>query len=181
MRAEETAPRSSRFGKAARCVLQVILALLLLLNILVLVMQNEQGLDAISRLPFAMIEITGGSMEPELHDGEVVFAVQTPYEKLKPGDTVIFGRNSELIIHKIVAQSDDMFITRGTANEADDAPITAQEYRARMLCRIPGLNALWKVCDSPLRFVIFAVLAALLIFGRNIFPALYRVLFEKKH
>lgn len=181
METKSTAPRGGRGKRAAKYILRTVLALLLAINLLILLMQNQKGLDAVSRLPFAVIQVTGGSMEPELHNGEVILAVQTPYEKLKVGDTVIFGRNGELIIHKIVAAEGDTFTTRGTANEADDAPITWEEYRARMLCRVPGLDALWTVCDSPLRFSIFAALTLLLIFGNDIFAAVYTALFEKKH
>ncbi len=80
-----------------------------------------------SVLGFQRYVLTGGSMEPTLHRGSLVFDQVTPVEELVVGDVITYvppGMSSPLS-HRIMSISpgDDgelVFTTRGDANDAVD-------------------------------------------------------------
>ena len=80
-----------------------------------------------SLLGFQRYVLTGGSMEPTLHRGSLVFDRVTPVEELVVGDVITYvppGMSSPLS-HRImsITRGDDgelVFTTRGDANDAVD-------------------------------------------------------------
>lgn len=161
-------------------ILRAVLVLLLVANLGLILLQFRSGPGAMDRIPFALIEVTGGSMEPKLHEGDAILAYQSPYSELEVGDVIVFSRDNGLIVHEIIEVREDCLITQGCANELPDSPVTETDYRAEMLFCIPKLGGIRKIYTSPLRFLTFAVLLGLLIFGTDIFSAVYEALFERK-
>ena len=168
-----------RRKRVARWLLRGLLILLLAGNLALALFQSRVGTEAIAGLPWALVEVTGGSMEPVLEAGDAILVYQAPYYELEPGDIIVFSRDGELIVHEIVGRDGEDLITQGAANESPDAPVSREEYRARLVLRIPLLGGVWAVSRRPVGFVIYALLLSALLFGREIFSALYTALFER--
>ncbi len=160
--------------------LRVILAAILLMNCAVLLLHMPSDYGMFANIPLSTMYVSGGSMEPVLHDGDAIVIHQTPFEQLKEGDIVVFQRGESLIVHEIIERKGDTLITQGSANAVPDEPVSQEEYRAKMLWRVPGLGAIWRISAKPAAFLLFAALLTVLIFGDDIFALIYKKLFERK-
>ena len=172
--------KDSKSG-TGRCIFRIFLLLVLVCNVLVILLQCFQGTELLSRLPVAVLEVSGGSMEPSLHDGDGLLTVRTPFFRLKPGDVVTFARDGELITHKVIALREGKLITQGTANNVPDDPVSETDYCARVLLRLPRMRALWRIYGSVPSFLVFTALVVLLIFGSDIFPTVYSAILKRKN
>lgn len=159
--------------------LRIILLALLAMNLLILLLQANSDSGLIPNAP-ALLQVTGGSMEPKLHNGDAILIVPTPYEKLDMGDVVVFYRGGELITHEIISGNVSGFVTQGAANPLPDGLMGREEYRARVICRIPLLGSIWLMYSSVPLFLCWMILLILLVFGSEIFPAVYDRLKQKK-
>ena len=165
--------RSRKKKSIRRTVLNVILAAILAVSIVLMIVQDRTGADYLSDSPYALLRVMGGSMEPELHDGDAVLVKNDRFEDLQTGDTIVFVQNGELIIHKIVTVSDGYVITRGTANTDNDPLVVEEAYKARVAGRIPLLGKIWRLYSNPVLFAVWVLILVLLIFGDEIFPRIY--------
>jgi len=111
--------------------------------------------------PATYVRVTGDSMEPTLHAGDLAVArVQSTYGK---GDIVAFrppmhtGGRSAAVIHRIVGGSaEEGFVMQGDNNEGKDPwRISEGDILGEMWFRVPGGGRLLGILQSPL------VLAAL--------------------
>ena len=172
--------KNGRIGRILRIVVSALLAVILIFNLTVLLLQLRTGKDFLRSTPVALLQVSGGSMEPVLHGGDAVLVRQEPFSAVTEGDIIVFCRGEELIVHEVIAVSDDCVVTQGTANAVPDAPVSEAEYRARLICRIPALGVIWKFCSSAPLFLLWTLLLVLLLFGTDIFPALYEQLQKRK-
>ena len=61
------------------------------------------------------------SMEPTLKKGSLIYYESIDKEKIKIGDIITFSANNEFISHRIVSIADDLYETKGDANDVSDA------------------------------------------------------------
>lgn len=159
--------------KIGNRIIQVLLCLILILNIILIYMEKTKGADALQDTPYALLTIEGGSMEPRFHEGDGVFTWQTPFEKLKKGDIIVFLQAGELVTHEIIEIKDGVITAQGTANELADEPVTREQYRAKVLFRVPGMIYIQAVYENPVTMVIMIALVGLILFGKDIFDNIY--------
>lgn len=165
--------------KTLTVIVRVILVLLLIMNLIVISLEGSRGVGYLEKVNLAFLRVSGGSMEPMLHDGQIVLAWQTGFDKVEQGDTVVFLRDGELIMHQVYDKTGDYVYTQGIANKYPDEPVSKDEYRARMITVVPLLGFVWRVYSSPLLFTAWTVLLIVLLFGKDIFSALFEKLFGK--
>lgn len=75
----------------------------------------------------SVVVIRGPSMEPTLHEGDIVYIVPRNPEKIVVGDIIVFRVNNEFLVHRVVDRTQinevNHFITKGDAH-----PYTDQDY-----------------------------------------------------
>ena len=114
----------------------------------------------------AYVTSTGTSMEPLLHDGDLV--VLRTREAYQVGDVIAFrsldiGR---IVLHRIVALEDGRLVTRGDSNSWIDGFHPAEtDVLGEMSMRIPGLGARLSGVRSPWGVSALVSVAALGLFG----------------
>lgn len=84
--------------------------------------------------------VMSGSMEPTLPTGSVVFVdYRYDYNKLKIGDIAVFSANEGMdVIHRIVEQKPEGFITKGDNNDVQDGlTVTPSTFKGKELFHIP--------------------------------------------
>lgn len=172
---------NDRIKKVLHRIVSVMLTVLLIFNLTALLLQFRTGTDFLRNTPVALLQVSGGSMEPVLHAGDAVLVRQEPFSAVTEGDIIVFCRRDELIVHKVIEVGEGSVVTQGTANAVPDAPVREEEYRARLICRIPALGVIWKFCSSAPLFLLWTLLLVLLLFGTDIFPALYEHLQKRKN
>ena len=167
----------NKWKKAGKILLCCVLGIILIINIAVICLEYKNGPEALKDAPYALLTIDGGSMEPKYHAGDGIFVWQTPFSQLETGDVIVFLQNGELITHEISAIEDGVVTAKGTANDIEDEPVTEENYRAKVLFKIPGIVNLQNIYESPVAFGIFALLLLLLFFGKDIFNKVYERFF----
>lgn len=102
-------------------------------------------LIGISFLPFEnglqIYTVQSGSMEPVIQTGSVIFVL--PFSSYSVGDIVTRQNQSSTITvtHRIVEQTDQGFVTKGDANDAEDpTPLTPSGIVGKYLFQIPYLG-----------------------------------------
>ena len=115
--------------------------------------------------------VTTGSMEPAIPVRSVCFVNENvPIEQVKVGEVIAFrlGENT-LVTHRLVRTDGDEYITKGDANNKEDAPITKKNYIGKNVLVIPKIGVLLIFLHST-RGKIVAAAAVLLLLIISFFP-----------
>lgn len=117
----------------------LVLALALLVSLLALggqILDRERALPGI--LGYSQLVVISGSMQPAIDPGDLLIIKRQ--ESYKPGDVVTFLQGDSLVTHRLTGISGDAALTRGDANNTDDAPVPLEDIQGRMVLRVPRLG-----------------------------------------
>jgi len=142
----------------------------------------------------------GQSMKGTFRQGDVLTIQFIPFEKLKPGDVVVFTRQNnhgrEKIVHRVMRRFPGGVITRGDASTLEDCGVVTEqnlvgrvvsrERNGRIsivhggwvgLCRGRGLHFYWRTRRRAVRVILkpYAGLKASGIVPRLWKPKIFRV------
>lgn len=98
------------------------------------------------------------SMEPEIHAGDMILGKRVDTDELSVGDVVTYlgdtgSMKDKIITHKIVEIEDDIFTTKGVANDIPDPPIYGSQILSKYVLTIPVAGKLFSVINSKVGFV----------------------------
>lgn len=110
---------------------------------------------------FGAAVILSGSMEPELSIDDLIIVKK--YDNYDVGDIVVYQRNYELIVHRIVEINGNNVITKGDANSAYDKMIDISTIKGRVIFSIPCIGRLIEFIKSPIG-VIFVISLSLFLY-----------------
>ncbi|MCL2301061.1 MAG: signal peptidase I [Firmicutes bacterium] len=97
----------------------------------VLLYQGVTGSDAV--LGWRFVVVSSGSMEPEICDGALLLAKETPFRRLEEGDIIVYDCGGRLNTHRIIALEYGTAITKGDAALLPDSvPVTPEMYRCEV-------------------------------------------------
>jgi len=123
-------------------------------------------------LGYQRFVVVGGSMEPTIHRGSVIFDEIVPVEDLRPGDVITFvpPGHTTPSTHRIVSRELDaerswLFRTKGDANAAPDAQpfVLERPVQARVAFVIPYLGHLFMALGTQTVRMALIVVPAVLI------------------
>ena len=97
------------------------------------------------------ISIASGSMEPNIHKGDIVIIEKTKYyNKIKTGDVLAYNYNNKIIVHRVYdlqeIEGRYYFVTKGDANNNIDNLIIEEDMIVGVVnFRIPyaGMPTIW--------------------------------------
>ncbi|MBQ6251965.1 signal peptidase I [Ruminococcus sp.] len=116
--------------------------------------------------PYAVVS---GSMEPAVHVGSVCIVDQhASYKKVAKNDIIAFRVGTDtLVTHRAVRITADGIITKGDANNAEDAePVTKDNFVGRTLFSIPKIGYFIGFVHTRRGLIASAAaLAAFILFG----------------
>lgn len=97
--------------------------------------------------------VTGGSMEPTIESGALVFVHDTG--DYAAGDVVTFTRSGETITHRVVRETADGYVTRGDANDdADDWRVTDDQVAGEVVASVPRYGGLLAFVGTATGYVV---------------------------
>ena len=100
-------------------------------------------------LGYQMLTIDSGSMEPNMPVDSLIFVKQTDPSTLKKNDVITFTIDVEgtLVTHRIVSvrTEDRTFITKGDANNTNDAPVSWSNVVGKTELCLPKIGGLFRV------------------------------------
>lgn len=166
--------KNSTAFRAARLVKNIIcwiLILILAITMVIFLTTRIQG-NTPTVFGYTIFRISTGSMEPELMIGDVIFdKVVDDETEIAVGDVITFEGGSQfdgkLVTHKVIKapytdeNGNTMLQTHGIANELDDTPISIDQVRAKMICKIPYIDTLYNLFLSPCGLLIMILLIIL--------------------
>ena len=123
-------------------------------------------------LGYQRFVVVGGSMEPTIHRGSVIFDELVPVEDLRPGDVITYvpPGHTTPSTHRIVARELDRegswrFRTKGDANAAPDAQpfVLERPVQARVALAVPYVGHLFMALgNEAARMALFVAPAVLI-------------------
>lgn len=126
---------------------------------------------------YSIFRVSSGSMEPELKVGDIILdkTVDNP-ENLKVGDVITFKSDDYgdlLVTHKIIKapyeeNGELMLQTQGIANEIADNPISVDEVKGIMICKVDYLDTVYNIFLSPWGLLILIALIVIIFFDEII-------------
>lgn len=126
---------------------------------------------------YSIFRVSSGSMEPELMVGDIILdkTVDNP-EDLKVGDVITFKSNDYgdmLVTHKIIKAPYEengklMLQTKGIANEIEDKPISVDNVKGIMICKVDYLDTVYNIFLSPWGLLILIALIVIIFFDEII-------------
>ena len=105
--------------------------------------------------------VLSGSMEPELSVGDfLIIAERDSYDL---NDVVVYQDGRMAVTHRIVSITDEEVITKGDANNTNDAPITREQIKGEVVFAIPFVGYLVNIIKSPIGTLCIIALAIFLL------------------
>ena len=92
--------------------------------------------------------VLSGSMEPELSVDDVIFVRQQ--DSYAEGDVVVFQSGGSVVVHRIVKLDGETVVTKGDANNTNDAEMNVSAIKGIVTGHVDGLGALVRLLKSPI-------------------------------
>ena len=112
-------------------------------------------------LGFGVGVVMSGSMEPELSVDDLIFVVKD--KSIELDDVIVYQSKGILVVHKVVKVDGDQITTRGTANNADDDPISIKDVKGRVAFHVGGIGKIIDFLRAPLVMIAILILAVYLL------------------
>lgn len=145
-----------------RGLLIAVLSLILAFNLYTIFMRAAMKEPMPTVFGYASAIITSGSMGDAVKlDDYIITHRESSYAV---GDIVTYvSKNDTLITHRIVAITEDGYVTQGDSNNVADAAIRAEQVRGKVVFRIPKVGAFVDFFRSPLGALCLVALGFLLL------------------
>ncbi len=101
------------------------------------------------KTPYPLATITSGSMWPQLKVNDLILMKGISGEEAKVGQIIIYKNAQGFTIHRLIRRQGSMLITKGDANNSEDAPVNPKDVVGRMVY----------IKDKPFRIPFFGVIA----------------------
>lgn len=151
-----------RVGRALTILITLCLAGLLACNLYLFLAKQIGGISHPTVFGFSAAVVISGSMEPTISVNDmVVIQDQADYEQ---GDIITYESGESLITHRIVGQTEEGFLTRGDANQANDpAPVPQELVVGKVVLCLPGVGWIQSYLQTPLGMTCLVLLGLLLL------------------
>ena len=151
--------------KAGRLIFRIFLMLLisLVLGGSIYMLNAKTLMHNAMPMPFGVgaSVVLSGSMEPSLSVDDLVFVkAEDSYDV---GDVVVYQSGRSLVIHRILQIEGDAVVTKGDANNIEDAPIALADIKGRMVGVVPGAGRVVHFIQSPVGVILLLALSVFLL------------------
>lgn len=114
-------------------------------------------------LGYGLANVMSGSMEPTFSQGTLLLVKET--KNVREGDIIVYQSEKELIVHRIIALTEEEVITQGDANHVADPPFDRAKIKGKVIGWIPFLGSVAEALKTPVVMIVIVVCALLLIEG----------------
>lgn len=165
-----------KVGTIFKIVIICLLLVVLAINISVIIQANTNK-DKVPKIfgykPFVVLS---GSMNPEIKVGDLVLVKEVDTSSLKKDDIIAYRDSQDKVTtHRIVEVINNKeglsFITKGDANNTEDAEIKASQVEGKYIKKYPGIGKAVLFIQQPLGFavvvLIIFIICLLIYMGQN--------------
>ena len=109
-------------------------------------------------LGFGMAVVLTGSMEPTLHENDLV--IVTRAKNYAEDDIAVYSTGGTPVIHRIIELDEESgtAVMKGDANNAPDEPITISRIKGRLALRIPAVGTVFRFIKSVPGIIMILIL-----------------------
>lgn len=150
-----------RFKIAIRIASLVLVALIIGLNVYTINASHLAGNTVPMPFGVGAAVVLSGSMEPELSVGDLLIVAER--KTYDVGDIVVYQDGRMAVTHRIISISKNEVITRGDANNIEDAPITHAQIKGKVVLAIPLLGYAVNIIKTPLGTLCIIALAVFIL------------------
>lgn len=155
--------KKNLYSALIRRTILAILGILLGLNVYFINAYNLAGNKLPMLFGFGTAVVLSGSMEPALGVDDVIIVREC--ENYNKNDIVVYDSGRELIVHRIIDQDGDTFVTKGDANNVSDEPIHRDAIKGKVVFSIANIGVVINALRSPVGLIVIILAAILLIEG----------------
>lgn len=149
----------------------VILVPILAINLWIMVQSKSNNEKVPSVFGYKPFIVLSGSMESDIHKGDLIITKETDPNSLKVNDVIAFRDAEETITtHRIIEivtnDGKDYFITKGDNNSTQDLNLVAlEDVEGIYVARIPGIGSMMNSLSKPttIMVLIFGITAIFVI------------------
>jgi len=161
MRQDAVPVKKEKMNKILRRLFLALFGLILGINAYLANANRMMGNKLPMPFGYGAAVVLSDSMQPALSVNDLLIIHETADYTV--GDIVVYQDESSLIVHRIVKDNGETVITRGDANNTDDAPIHKSSIKGIVVRRIPSLGALVNALKTPVGILLVLLCAILLI------------------
>ena len=143
-----------------RHILLVICGLLLGINIYLVNANNLLGNKLPMPFGYGAAVVLSGSMEPTFSKDDLIIVKKK--DSFDIGDVVVYQSNDSLVVHRVVSMDGDMVVTKGDANNIEDASFDKGAIKGVVIGCIPSLGVVVNAIKTPAGTVVVLLCAFLL-------------------
>lgn len=148
--------------RACSLLLYVLMVALLLIGLYPVVARTVFGIQHPSLFGCSAAVVISGSMADSIAVNDIVIIQKQ--DAYAEGDIISFENGNMLITHRIIAQEDGAFITKGDANNtADPFPVSPPQIAGKVVLIIPKLGVMIQFFNTPAGRGMLFVAAVLLV------------------
>lgn len=149
-------------GRIVSIALTVVLAVLLACNLYLIAARAITGEPQPTVFGYSGAVVVSGSMSGAIEINDMVICHRE--KSYAPGDVITFESGSSVVTHRIVAQTEDGFVTKGDANNtADLEPVLPEQVIGRVVLVIPKIGKLIAFFRTPLGMICLVLIGFVLI------------------
>lgn len=113
---------------------------------------------------FAILEVVSGSMEPNIHIGDLII-IDTKANLYQKDDIVTFyDENGSFVTHRIVSINENEMITKGDNNNTEDEATDVSKIVGRYVTKISNAGKILASFKNPLVLLLILVIGLLFCF-----------------
>ena len=149
---------------------EIILNILLIVVFAILIIGSYYSIqinvfhnDYANLFGYTFFEVATGSMYPTIEVGDIVIVNIT--KDVKENDIIVYKDEENFITHRIVKKTSEEIITKGDANNTEDAPINENAILGKVVNKIPHFGTIRKVILSPKVIGLIVMLIFIVIIG----------------
>lgn len=105
--------------------------------------------------------VLSGSMEPELRVNDLILVQKR--DDYQTGDVVVYQSYGSLIVHRIIAVTEEEVVTQGDANPVADPPIERRAIKGVVVGRVPFVGQILNFLKTPVGVILIIGAAILLL------------------
>ena len=147
----------------------------LIANLYLIVSQHADKTKLPKIFGFSQIIVISGSMQPDIKAGDLIIIQEQAMYREK--DIITYHEDEALITHRIIGIDQTGVITRGDANNANDAPVVLSDIEGKVVLCIPGGGNFILFLRKPLGILTIICIAFVLYILKSVLEKLKR---EKK-
>ena len=156
--------QSKKWKHIVRYLLLTLAAAIVGINFQAIVASRLTGNEVPMPFGVGISVVMSGSMEPELHVGDLIILREYGEdERPQAGDVIVYQSGSTGIVHRVIYTDGDTLITQGDANNAADDPIDISAVKGRVILSIGLIGYLVLFLKTPVGIVLTLALAIFLL------------------